>query len=75
MFARQCFISVDVDEYLVNDVIERFGDDTLVFTTDYPHADCRFPHAIDTFLEMEGVVEASRKKILWDNCARLYSLN
>ena len=75
LFRRQCFISVDVDEYMVTDVIRYYGDEHLVFTTDYPHSDCKFPHATDTFMEMEGVSDESRKKILWDNCARLYSLN
>ena len=74
-FLRQCFISVDVDEYLVTDVIKRFGDDYLVFTTDYPHADCAYPEATNIFLSMDGVSEESKRKILWDNCARLYSLN
>jgi len=26
-------------------------------------------------LELDGVSNESRRKILWDNCARLYSLN
>ena len=74
-FFRQCFISVDVDEYLVTDFIKQFGDDHLVFTTDYPHDDCKFPKATTTFLSMEGVSDESKRKILWDNCARLYNLN
>ena len=73
-FSRQCFISVDVDEYLVTDVIKRYGDDNLVFTTDYPHPDCRFPEATNMFLSMDGVSDESKRKILWDNCARLYDL-
>ncbi len=72
-FLRQCFISVDVDEYLVTDVMKRLGDDHLVFSTDYPHADCKFPQATDTFLAMEGISATSKRKILWDNCARLYN--
>lgn len=74
-FRRQCFISTDVDEYLVKDVIEHLGDDNLVFSTDYPHDDCAFPEATDSFLAMEGVSDDSKRKILWDNCARLYNLN
>ena len=73
-FFRQCFISADVDEYLVTDYINRLGDDTLVFSTDYPHPDSKFPEATDTFLSMEGLSESSKRKILWDNCARLYNL-
>ena len=73
-FLRQCFISVDPDEYLVSDVIRRIGDDNLVVSTDYPHIDAHFPHAIDEFLEIADLRDASRTKILWDNCVRLYNV-
>ncbi len=73
-FLRQCFISVDVDEYLVSDVIKRLGDNNLVFSTDYPHADCKFPKATETFLAMDGLTESSKRKILWDNSVQLYKL-
>jgi predicted TIM-barrel fold metal-dependent hydrolase len=56
----------------VTDVVKRIGDDNLVVSTDYPHIDAHFPHAIDEFLEIDGLSDNSRKKILWDNCARLY---
>jgi predicted TIM-barrel fold metal-dependent hydrolase len=71
-FKEQCFISVDVDEGLVKNVIEYLGDDNIVISTDYPHIDCRWPHALDEFL-MTPISEQSKKKILWDNCARLYN--
>jgi predicted TIM-barrel fold metal-dependent hydrolase len=73
-FLRQCFISLDPDEYLVGDVIKRIGDDNLVISTDYPHIDAHFPHALDEFLAIEDVSDMSRRKILWDNCKRLYNL-
>ncbi len=72
-FLRQCFISVDVDEYLVSDVIPRLGDDNIVISTDYPHIDAHFPHAVEEFMALPGISEASMKKILWDNCVRLYN--
>jgi uncharacterized protein len=72
-FLNQCFISVDPDEYLVSDVINRIGDDNIVISTDYPHIDAHFPHALDEFLEIEDLSDRSRRKILWDNCARLYN--
>jgi len=55
-------------------VIRRIGDDNIVVSTDYPHIDAHFPHAIDEFLAIEDLSAASRRKILWDNCARLYDL-
>jgi predicted TIM-barrel fold metal-dependent hydrolase len=73
-FLKQCFISMDPDEYLVADVINRIGDDNLLISTDYPHIDAHFPHALDEFLEIDGLSATSRRKILWDNCARLYDV-
>lgn len=73
-FLRQCFISVDVEENLVADVIQRIGDDNLVISTDYPHADSHWPNAIDDFMAVE-MPSAARRKILWDNCARLYGVS
>jgi predicted TIM-barrel fold metal-dependent hydrolase len=73
-FIRQCFISMDVEEDLVADVIRRIGDDNVVISTDYPHADSHWPHAIDDFMAVE-MPSSSRKKILWDNCARLYGVD
>ncbi|MGH7811453.1 MAG: amidohydrolase family protein, partial [Candidatus Binatia bacterium] len=70
-FMRQCFISVDVEEDLVSDVIKRLGDDNVVISTDYPHADSHWPNAINHFMAID-MPDSARKKILWDNCARLY---
>jgi uncharacterized protein len=76
-FLRQCWVSVDAEEELVGDVIKRIGDDNIVFSTDYPHQDSKYPEASELLLEMlgeEGVSEGTVRKILWDNCARLYQL-
>jgi len=69
----QCFISVDVEEVLVGDVLKRIGDDNVVISTDYPHADSHWPDAVNHFMAVD-LPNASRRKILWDNCARLYGV-
>lgn len=73
-FRRQCWISTEHEKELPM-IIELVGDDNIVFSTDYPHGDSDFPHAVEEFLEMPGVSEESRRKILWNNCARLYGLD
>ncbi|MCZ6772114.1 MAG: amidohydrolase family protein, partial [Proteobacteria bacterium] len=56
-------------------VIDRIGDDNIVVSTDYPHADGPYPHGIDTFTALPGVGKESKRKILWDNCVRLYGFD
>jgi predicted TIM-barrel fold metal-dependent hydrolase len=73
-FKRQCWISTEHEKELPM-IIDLLGDDNIVFSTDYPHGDSDFPEGVEEFLEMDGVSNESRKKILWDNCARLYGLS
>ena len=65
--------SGEPEEKLSKHVVTELGDENLVVSTDWPHDDSRFPHAIDTFLELP-LPEDSQRKILWDNCQRLYKL-
>jgi predicted TIM-barrel fold metal-dependent hydrolase len=74
LFRRQCVASAEPEEPFVGAVVAALGDDNLVLSTDWPHDDSRFPHAIDSFLAEAPLSPESRRKILWDNCARLYKL-
>ena len=73
VFKRQCFVSVEPDETPVQHVIEDVGADNLVFSTDYPHVDTKFPNSVNKLLELP-LGEANLRKILWDNCARFYGM-
>ena len=73
-FFRQCYIATDADEKPLRQVIEAIGDDAIVVSTDYPHSDGLFPHAMAEFVALEGVSDKTKRKVLWDNCARLYGL-
>jgi uncharacterized protein len=55
------------------DVINKMGAGYFVVSSDYPHADGAFPEAIQQFLSLPLDAE-QRRKILWDNCARLYGI-
>lgn len=70
---RQCFASVEPDEEPVRHVIEEFGSGGLVFSTDFPHGDSKFPESIDRFLEL-NMSDEDKRKILWDNCAAYYGV-
>ncbi len=73
-FKRQCFVVIDPDEEPAKYAIDWLGDDNFVFSTDYPHADSKYPFATQGFMELP-LSEETKRKVLWDNCARLYSLS
>ncbi len=72
-FKRQCWISIEPDETPARHMIQDFGCDQLVFSTDYPHSDSRYPHAVEAFLELD-LPDEDKRKVLWDNCARFYKV-
>ena len=70
-FMRNCYVSCEADEVTARHYFEDFGDDNVIFSTDYPHADSKFPHARESFMELP-FESSTKKKILWDNYAKLY---
>ena len=72
-FKRQCYIALDADEEPAVDVVKKMGAEYFVVSTDYPHSDGAFPDAMHQFLGLP-LDDAQRRKILWDNCARLYAI-
>jgi predicted TIM-barrel fold metal-dependent hydrolase len=74
-FRRQCYVSANADETFLAHVAQQIGEDRIVFSSDYPHPDAPFPHAVDEFLVLEGLTDEQKRTILWDNTARLYHLD
>ena len=72
-FLRNCYVSCEADEATARHYFEDFGDDNVVFSTDYPHADSKFPHATEAFLSLP-FDESTKAKVLWDNYAKLYGV-
>ncbi|MBV1931731.1 MAG: amidohydrolase [Porticoccaceae bacterium] len=73
-YQRNCFVSVEGDEKPAIQYVDALGDNNVVFSTDYPHPDSKFPHAADKFLTLD-LPDESKRKFLWDNCARLYNID
>ena len=72
-FKRQCYIALDVDEEPAVDVVNKIGAEYFVVSSDYPHSDSAFPEAMKEFFGMP-LNSDQRRKILWENCARLYAI-
>jgi predicted TIM-barrel fold metal-dependent hydrolase len=72
-FRTNCWLAVEADETPVGQYLDWFGDDNLVFSTDYPHADSKYPNSVREFRTLP-IPEASQRKILWENWGRLYDI-
>jgi predicted TIM-barrel fold metal-dependent hydrolase len=74
-FARQCWVSFEVDEAALPALVAFVGEDHIVWGSDYPHHDATFPGAV---MELAGTIaplsDAVRAKILGGNAAELYRL-
>ena len=73
-FNRQGYAAVECEESFVSHVVEAVGNERLLTTSDYPHGDAKYPHTMDTFMELP-LSDESKRRILWDNPARLYKLD
>ncbi|MGE0383168.1 MAG: amidohydrolase family protein [Gammaproteobacteria bacterium] len=74
-FQRQCFISCEPDEDLLFQVVEVLGDRNVVFSTDFPHPDSKYPNAVNRFMRIPKVDDATKRKILWDNALAFYGFD
>lgn len=72
-FKRNCFLSIEADEEPGRQYIEWFGDSNLVFSTDYPHGDSKFPHSVEYFAKLP-ISEESQRRIVGENWNRLYDI-
>jgi uncharacterized protein len=73
-FKRNCWISAECEDPFVADVIRWLGDDHIVYETDFPHPDSKFPRATEEFLSLRPdlISMDSKRKILWDDAVDLY---
>jgi len=74
-FARQCWISYEIDEHTLPALTPFIGEDRIVWGSDYPHHDATFPGAVDTLRRtMAPLPPETQAKILGVNAAGLYGL-
>lgn len=76
-FRRQCYISFDPDEttlaFTANHPL--VGADRIIWASDYPHPDAKFPGVVRELLEQtETLDDGARARIFGENAAALYHL-
>jgi len=74
-FARQCWISFELDEPTLPLLAPMLGAKRVIWGSDYPHADSTFPGALSALRETIAPLERdSRLAILGPNALNLYGL-
>src|SRR5262249_52043121 len=73
MTSGNLFITTEPDEGMLAAVIKTIGDDFILFGSDYPHTDSKFPNAVRFVRGRDDIAELSKEKIL-SNGARYLGL-
>jgi predicted TIM-barrel fold metal-dependent hydrolase len=73
-FVRNCWVTTECEDKFVADAIRWLGEDRILYESDFPHPDSKYPHTVDEFLGLEPqlISEDSKRKILWDNALDFY---
>ncbi len=59
-------------EEMVRMVSDLCGDHMLMFSSDYPHAESRFPDSVDIVLGWDSLDADAKRKLFWDNAAQCF---
>jgi len=68
----QVFVSCDPDESTLPVCVEALGAERILYASDYPHFDSRFPNTAKLIAERPELSEEAKRKILGENARRLY---
>lgn len=74
-FRRQIYASFWFEDFGPRTAIQKIGEDSIMFETDFPHPTCLYPgvreHLTDVLADVDDSV---RWKVLHDTAARIYGL-
>ena len=74
-FARQCWISYEIDEQTLPALAPFIGERRIVWGSDYPHHDATFPGAVSTLRRtIAPLASEVQAMVLGTNAAELYRL-
>jgi uncharacterized protein len=69
------FYATEPEESTLPYVMERIGEDALLFASDYPHWDGNFPHMTSTVRSRKDINDGQKDKIMRANAIKLYGWN
>jgi predicted TIM-barrel fold metal-dependent hydrolase len=69
-----CYFGTEPDETMLPTVLPLIGDDFLLYGSDYPHTDSKFPNSVKSLKDRSDISEAAKQKILGQNGMRYLGL-
>jgi predicted TIM-barrel fold metal-dependent hydrolase len=66
------YFSCEADEWLLPQALRLVGEDRIVYASDFPHWDNGYPGSVDEVRMRGDITETQKRKVLEDNCRRLY---
>jgi uncharacterized protein len=72
MRGDRCFFTFDPDEELLPEALKALGAGRLMWASDYPHFDARFPDAAEIVVNNPRLSTAETRAILCDNAAAFF---
>jgi len=72
MRGDRCFFTFDPDEELLPEAIASLGDGRIMWASDYPHFDARFPDAAEIVVNNPRLTEQQKQKLLSDNALNFF---
>ena len=57
---------------MVKMVSEMMGEHLLMYSSDYPHPETRFPGSVDLVLNWEALDQQLLPKIMWENALKCF---
>jgi predicted TIM-barrel fold metal-dependent hydrolase len=75
-FQRQIYATTWFERADLGTLVNRVGEDRIMFETDFPHPTCLYPDPLrNAAANMEALTPTAREKILSGNARRLYKLD
>ena len=68
------YFSCEADEWLLPQALKLVGENQIVYASDFPHWDNSYPGSVDEIQTRGDLSAPQKRKVLADNCRRLYGL-
>ncbi len=75
MRSGRIFYSFEPEEGALPYVLDRMGEDVLLYASDFPHWDSSYPKSVKIVLERQDLSERQKRKVLAENARHFYGLD